>query len=447
MENTGEVITFVQEFAVEKKLKTSPRGSVFLVRDLQTRGRYIYRQFNGSAEVYRRLCGVACAHLPRILAVKEENGRVSVLEEYVQGDTLAFLLEGKPLEASQVRKIALQLCQALEVLHSVGAVHRDVKPENILIRGGDAVLIDFDASRVSKAESLNDTQIMGTTGYAAPEQYGFSQTDARADIYSMGILLNEMLTKQHPSKCLASGKLRPVIERCIEVNVDKRYTSASELGDAIQACGEEKRKKRGSLAAAVLVLCAVGALWGMLRGEPETVEPQETEGIQAAEIFQREKVEISDGYWRGSISSYETPFRYDLDGDGELEDYRFGIYHACIPEGYRHTLSDNSGVAVDDICQRDVYPCVWKYHEDTTVEMVEEFADLLTNETVTLWREQGNEAPAPDVYSAEGIFSGGLQVLYTIENRGTWVYEIRAELDGQELTAVARSNISGVNGT
>ena len=69
------------------------------------------------------------------------------------------------------------------MLHGFGVVHREIKPENIIIRGAQAVLIDFDASRMVDPEKNSDTKILGTTGYAAPEQYGFFQTDVRADIF------------------------------------------------------------------------------------------------------------------------------------------------------------------------------------------------------------------------------------------------------------------------
>ena len=85
----------------------------------------------------------------------------------------------------------------------------DVKPENIILRGSEAVLIDFDAARLHKPEHEMDTQILGTTGFAAPEQYGLSQSDLRTDIYSVGILINVMLTGEHPSKKLAEGENGP----------------------------------------------------------------------------------------------------------------------------------------------------------------------------------------------------------------------------------------------
>lgn len=136
------------------------------------------------------------------MEVGEKEGKTALLEEYVQGDTLGEILQGGLLTAAQAKQITRQLCMALWVLHSLGVVHRDVKPDNVIIRGTEAVLIDFDASRIYKNENREDTQILGTTGFAAPEQYGLSQSDGRADIYALGVLLNIMLTGEHPSGSL-----------------------------------------------------------------------------------------------------------------------------------------------------------------------------------------------------------------------------------------------------
>ena len=74
-----------------------------------------------------------------------------------------------------------------------------------------------------------DTQVLGTTGFAAPEQYGLSQSDARTDIYSLGVLMNVMLTGQHPSKRLAEGRMGRIIEHCPRVNPAKRYRDVLRL--------------------------------------------------------------------------------------------------------------------------------------------------------------------------------------------------------------------------
>lgn len=210
-------------------LKSSERGTVSVVRHKQSKKRYIYRQYEGSASVYKKLLPLTCPHLPQIMEAAEWNGKAAVLEEYVQGDTLYFLMEGGSFDWKTGKNIIMQLCQALSVLHSMGAVHRDIKPENVIICGDKAVLIDFDASRIVKTEQDTDTMVLGTVGFAAPEQFGLSQSDARADIYSMGVLLNLMMTGKHPSKELASGRIGQIVQRCTMMNPQKRYQSIIQL--------------------------------------------------------------------------------------------------------------------------------------------------------------------------------------------------------------------------
>ena len=221
------------EYKTVKTIKNSERGCVSLLQNKQNGTRFIFRHYQGSGEVYRKLLSVSCRNLPKIMEAAEQDGMVAVLEEYIQGDSLAFLLAGACFTPAEARKITFQLCNALWVLHSLGAVHRDIKPENVIVRGSEAVLIDFDASRIFKNGTNQDTQILGTTGYAAPEQYGITQTDERADIYSLGVLLNIMLTGKHPSKELASGRLGHIVQKCTMVNPKKRYKSVLYLMEAL----------------------------------------------------------------------------------------------------------------------------------------------------------------------------------------------------------------------
>ena len=221
------------EYETVKTIKNSERGCVSLLQNKQNGTRFIFRHYQGSGEVYRKLLSVSCRNLPKIMEAAEQDGMVAVLEEYIQGDSLASLLAGACFTPAEARKITFQLCNALWVLHSLGAVHRDIKPENVIIRGSQAVLIDFDASRIFKSGTNQDTQILGTTGYAAPEQYGITQTDERADIYSLGVLLNIMLTGKHPSKELANGKLGRIVQKCTMVNPKKRYKSVLYLMEAL----------------------------------------------------------------------------------------------------------------------------------------------------------------------------------------------------------------------
>ena len=214
-------------------LKRSPRGTVSVVRHKKSGTRYVFRRYSGSGEAYRRLLPVLCPHLPQIMEAAEQDGQTAVLEEYVQGDTLAELLTGAKLTEKEARQVTMQLCQALHVLHSMGAVHRDVKPENVILRGSDAVLIDFDAARIYKDESESDTQVLGTTGFAAPEQYGIFQSDERADIFSLGVLLNIMLTGKHPSREMAAGKMGRIVRKCTMTAPEQRYQSARALMEVL----------------------------------------------------------------------------------------------------------------------------------------------------------------------------------------------------------------------
>ncbi len=222
-----------EQFEELRLLKESPRSSVHLIRHRETRQRFILRHFVGSPEAYQRLLGLSCPNLPAVYEVAVGEKENLELEEYIPGDSLSFLLKDALFTPEETRQIAKQLCRGLWALHQQGAVHRDIKPDNVILRGADAVLIDFDAARIHKPEVSADTEILGTTGYAAPEQYGLSQSDVRTDIYSMGILINVMLTGDHPSRKQAEGSLGRVVERCIHVNPKKRYRDALSLMEAL----------------------------------------------------------------------------------------------------------------------------------------------------------------------------------------------------------------------
>ena len=221
--------TLQAEYEEIALLKESPRGTVRSICHKASGHFFLLRQFAGNPKVYQKLLEVSCPNLPTVYEVVVGPENNLVLEEFIQGDTLDFLLREALFTPEETRQIVRQLCQGLWVLHSLGAVHRDVKPENVILRGSDAVLIDFDAARLHKAENTTDTQVLGTVGFAAPEQYGLSQSDPRADIYSIGILINVMLTGEHPSAKQAEGALGRVVERCTHVNPDKRYKNVLRL--------------------------------------------------------------------------------------------------------------------------------------------------------------------------------------------------------------------------
>ena len=156
-----------------------------------------------------------------------------MLEEFIEGVTVSEVMESGNYHRSGTRKVIRSVCRALSVLHERNLVHRDVKPENVMIgKDGRVVLIDFNAARKISAAG-KDTVIMGTVGYASPEQLGVAQSDARTDVYAVGVLLNVMVTGKHPSEKLAKGKIGRIVRKCTSVNPDERYQTAEKLAQCL----------------------------------------------------------------------------------------------------------------------------------------------------------------------------------------------------------------------
>lgn len=246
---------------LERVLKESEKSQVYLVRG---ESRYVLRRVPGEREVYEKLMELRSPNLPRILEVRGETGELTVLEEYIPGDNLSFLLQGASMEVDQCREILLQICDALTLLHQNGIVHRDVKPENIMIDGKTAVLIDYDAARFHKVSQESDTRVLGTTGYAAPEQYGLSQTDSRADIYAMGVLLNIMINGQHPSTELAPNPAGKIVRKCTMVSPDLRFQSVEQLRKRLEHLTSRKKWRNRWIAAILCLVVIIGAAAGVV---------------------------------------------------------------------------------------------------------------------------------------------------------------------------------------
>lgn len=193
----------------------------------------VVRSFPKVISAYEELYAINCANLPLIYDVINLDDGQIVLEEFIEGVTIADVMESGKYRYMGTRKVLRSICNALIVLHERNIVHRDVKPENVMIaKDGRVVLIDFNAARqISNASK--DTVVMGTVGYASPEQLGVTQSDARTDIYALGILLNVMITGKHPSEKLAKGKAGRIVRKCTSVNPDERYQSAEKLANIL----------------------------------------------------------------------------------------------------------------------------------------------------------------------------------------------------------------------
>ena len=192
---------------------------------------------------------------PRFVAEYRNEYMRCVLREYVEGETLEELAKHTQFSEEDVIRTGIQLCDELKILHSLTppVIHRDIKPQNVIIRpDGYAVLIDFGISRVITDHDTDmDTVPFGTQGFAPPEQYGFAQTDARSDLYSLGILLSWMLTGKAAPLENADTPLKKALVRCTSFDPRERYESAAQFKKAL---GQKQSGGRRSK----------GILWGLL---------------------------------------------------------------------------------------------------------------------------------------------------------------------------------------
>lgn len=219
-----------------------------------------------------------------------ENGETcAVLRDYLPGRTLAELVEREGvMEAEDAARLGIRLCRILRVLHGEEppVIHRDLKPENILVtESGRLRLIDFETARLYKSGQETDTVRLGTRGYAAPEQFGHGQTDARTDIYAVGGLLLYMTAGDCEAEPSAANRREKefagIVRKCRAYEPGRRYSDIGELEKALQAFLEGRsRPLRGSrmtaVLAVVLALCLISGLAGAQLARRQGAGPKQS---------------------------------------------------------------------------------------------------------------------------------------------------------------------------
>lgn len=194
---------------------------------------YIRKTINAIGLPYSKLKDIIHPGLPHIFYAIEDGEKTYIIEEYISGLTLKEALEqGLHFSSEQQKNIAKALCTTLVFLHENSILHRDIKPSNIIVMHDlqQVKLIDFGIARNFASNSDTDSQdtcIMGTPGYAPPEQYGFSPTDQRSDIYALGKTLLELKNEQSDPDYVK------ILERCTEFDPQKRYRNATDLLEAL----------------------------------------------------------------------------------------------------------------------------------------------------------------------------------------------------------------------
>ena len=231
----------------------------------------------GEFQILTRLSPLLPGAVPEPAACFQENGTTYLLRAFLPGETLRQYREqvGVCPEETCVR-LGQKLCALLETLHSQEppVIHRDIKPENIiLLPDGGVGLIDFGIARLYKADQDTDTRRMGTRSTAAPEQYGYAQTDQRTDLYALGMTLIWLATGTYEREALAqatdlSPYFRQTLEKAVSFAPEERYQSAGDFSTALAGKAPPPRRRRWPVLAASLLLAVLAGVFWLGNGAP-----------------------------------------------------------------------------------------------------------------------------------------------------------------------------------
>lgn len=284
----------LNNFKAERILQSSAYSCTELV--IQEGIPYVRKTINAVGLPYAELKNIIHPCLPHIFYAVEDEGKTYVIEEYISGRTLKECLEQKvSFNSNQQKNIARQLCSVLELLHGKGILHRDIKPSNIIVMHDlqQVKLIDFGIGRSFNAEgdnSAQDTCIMGTPGYAPPEQYGFSTTDQRSDIYSLGKTLLDLQNKSSDSNFIS------ILKKCTEFDPAKRYQNPEEFRLALEEKKNISLSKIALYSVAFVVTLIVGYCGAkmLFNKQPNTISesqlPQSSVPLAEEQPQQSEKL-------------------------------------------------------------------------------------------------------------------------------------------------------------
>lgn len=259
----GDVLA--QRYTIESILGRGGMGAVYKASDSDSKRCWAIKEMNDGFDdseerqealesfktEFEILCDLEHPSLPRMYQSFEENGRQYIVMDLVEGKTVEELIRLSPqgrLPLEQVLDIAVQLADVLDYLHrhNPPIIFRDLKPGNIMITStGTVKLIDFGIARFFTKGKNVDTRVLGTPGYAAPEQYGRGQSDPRTDIYALGASLHHCLTGKNPEDKMFSfqapselvpslpKELDEVILKCCRLNPDERWNSVKDFEQAL----------------------------------------------------------------------------------------------------------------------------------------------------------------------------------------------------------------------
>ena len=268
--NAAVLAYLADTFEKVRLLKKSDKGEVWLASQ-KSGNLVIWKHIFYTGIPYTQLKEYHHALWPEIFYVVEDEQQTIVIEEYISGQTLAeYIEEEKYLSEKEAAMLLTQLCSGLAALHGMGIVHRDIKPANLIWQNGNVRLIDFDASRRIKKRAGEDTRLLGTKGYAPPEQFGYGQTDARSDIYALGVTMQEVLGPHY------HGYLLNILKKCRRIDPEARYPSVQRLQSVVWRY-QHRRIFAGIMVLSVVLLLSVGYFYQQHAGLLTVPLQEETE--------------------------------------------------------------------------------------------------------------------------------------------------------------------------
>lgn len=298
-----------EHWTVYECLKESEDSSTFLVKETATGilcvlkwGRNRQTEFlRNEMEIMEKMADRKLSGIPKTYRIFEENGEVYLVREYIEGMSLAqMVLQKGGISEAEICRISRKICQTAEQFQNPDEpmIHRDIKPENIVVTpGGEVVFIDFGTMRSYKKDGSRDTFVVGTRGTAAPEQYGYTQTDQRTDVYAIGQTMLYMVSESYEmnqlSECAVSRRMKKIIEKACSFEPDKRYGDAAQLRRAVEKCQANNRKKVYKKAGAVLGLIAAGYILAIFSPDGTVIENKRIETAEQSAAEEQIQAEIT----------------------------------------------------------------------------------------------------------------------------------------------------------
>lgn len=298
-----------EHWTVYECLKESEDSSTFLVKETATGilcvlkwGRNRQTEFlRNEMEIMKKMADRKFSGIPKAYRIFEENGEVYLVREYIEGMSLAqMVLQKGGISEAEICRISRKICQTAEQFQNPDEpiIHRDIKPENIVVTpGGEVVFIDFGTMRSYKKDGSRDTFVVGTRGTAAPEQYGYTQTDQCTDVYAIGQTMLYMVSESYEmnqlSECAVSRRMKKIIEKACSFDPDKRYGDAVQLRRAVEKCQANNRKKVYKKAGAVFGLIAAGYILAIFSPDGTVIENKRIETAEQSAAEEQIQAEIT----------------------------------------------------------------------------------------------------------------------------------------------------------